>query len=237
MNVYVGTSGFAYREWVGKFYPAGIAQNRMLRFYAEHFSTVEINNTFYRMPTPDILSSWMNDVPTDFIFAFKAPRRITHRKAMDATGVQYFFNVLGMLGRRLGPVLFQFPKNIKIHPGRIEDLLDLVPEHVLCAFEFRGEPEKGEEVRGIIDARGYGLCICDSDESPAQGVAGRASWGYLRLRRPSYSEGELASWSRNILSQKWDRAFAFLKHESLGPEMAGRLHELIISQTMPERKT
>ena len=236
MNIYIGTSGFAYREWIGTFYPAAIDQKKMLRFYAERFNTVEINNTFYRMPSPDVLLSWMKDVPAGFIFAFKAPRKITHGKDIDDTAVHYFFRVLGTLGPYLGPVLFQVPKYIKIHPGRIEKLLGLVPEDVPCAFEFRDAPEHDKEVDEMIEARGYSLCTCDSDERPAQIPAGRVPWGYLRLRRPSYTEGELASWSRTILSQKWDRAFAFVKHEGLpnGPDMAARLRELIASGTLPD---
>src|SRR5512135_441679 len=115
MKIYVGTSGYGYKEWKGKFYPEKISPQEMLGFYSEHFNTVEINNTFYHRPTKGVLASWAEQVPDDFVFALKAPQVITHLKRLKNVGEEtdYLFNTLRILGRKLGPVLFQFPKSFR----------------------------------------------------------------------------------------------------------------------------
>ena len=129
MNIYAGTSGYGYREWKGKFYPEKISPDEMLRFYAERFNSVEINNTFYRMPTTKILASWADQVPSHFVFAFKAPQVITHLKQLKQVDqeISYFFRTLSVFGNKLGPVLFQFPKSFHADPLDLEDFLDLLP--------------------------------------------------------------------------------------------------------------
>ncbi|MBI5586482.1 MAG: DUF72 domain-containing protein [Deltaproteobacteria bacterium] len=123
MKIYCGTSGYGYPEWKGNFYPAKISPKEMLRFYGERLPTVEINNTFYHLPTGGVLTSWSEQVPDDFIFAFKAPQVITHRKRLKNVGEEtvYLFRSLSLLERKLGPVLFQFPKNFPPDPVRLKE--------------------------------------------------------------------------------------------------------------------
>lgn len=234
MQIYIGTSGYAYKEWKGKFYPEKISPKEMLRFYSERLTAVEINNTFYRMPKENVLASWAEQVPGDFVFALKAPQVITHLKRLryvsDETG--YLFKTLSVLNRKLGPVLFQFPKSFRADRPALEDFLSLVPDDRICAFEFRNPSWLDDEILDLLRKKGSSLCIADSDENPAHEIIRTAPWGYLRLRRPDYSDTDLSQWMERILSQKWERAFVFFKHEDEagGADMATRFRELIDSE-------
>ncbi len=231
MNIYVGTSGYGYKEWKGNVYPQKISPKKMLRFYSERFNSVEINNTFYHMPTADILSSWAEQVPDEFIFAIKAPQVITHLKRLrNAEGeVEYLWRSLSVLGSKLGPILFQFPASFHADLPAIKAFIDLIPRDVLCAFEFRSSSWfDGSDLLDILREKGRSLCISDGDENPANEIISTAPWGYLRLRHSDYTEADLSGWLKRILSQKWERAFVFFKHEeeAIGPEMAIRFKEL-----------
>src|SRR4051812_16257963 len=138
MRFHVGTSGYSYREWNGKFYPKTLAAADMLAFYAERFGAVEINNTFYRMPNPKALKQWARQVPADFQFAFKAPQRITHFRRLKDAGdsVREFFKSIAVMRGRLGPVLFGLPPNFKKEVGRLAEFLRLLPRRRRIAFEF-----------------------------------------------------------------------------------------------------
>jgi len=230
MKIFVGTSGYGYKEWKGRFYPAKISPTDMLRFYAEHLAAVEINNTFYRMPTEGVLASWAEQVPDDFIFAVKAPQVITHRKRLRNVGpeTEYLFKTLSVLDRKLGPVLFQFPKSFPADRSVLEDFLALIPGNTPCAFEFRSSSWLEVETLDLLHGRGLSLCNPDSDENPAKEIISTASWGYLRLRRSDYMAADLSQWLEKILAQKWEKAFVFFKHEeeAKGPEMAMRFRQL-----------
>jgi uncharacterized protein YecE (DUF72 family) len=234
MKTYVGTSGYSYKEWKGIFYPEKMSPKEMLRFYSERFGTVEINNTFYHMPTESVLKSWADQVPDDFVFAFKAPQAITHFKRLknveSETG--YLFRTLSVLGRRLGPVLFQFPKSFHADPSLLKDFLTLLPRTMSFAFEFRSPSWLDGEVPDLLREKGCSLCTTDSEENPTNEINSTATWGYLRLRRPDYTDTDLSGWVKTILSQKWERAFLFFKHEdeATGPEMAIRFRKLIGSK-------
>jgi len=234
MNIYVGTSGYAYKEWKGKFYPEKISPKEMLRFYAGRLNTVEINNTFYRMPKETVLSSWAEQVPGDFVFALKAPQVITHLKRLkdvsDEAG--YLFRTVSVLDRRLGPLLFQFPKSFRVDRPALEAFLGLIPRDKTCAFEFRSPSWLDDEVLDLLRERESSLVIADADENPANEIIGTASWGYLRLRRSDYIDADLSGWLERILSQKWEKAFVFFKHEdeARGPEAAVRFRELADSR-------
>jgi uncharacterized protein YecE (DUF72 family) len=224
MKIYVGTSGYGYKEWKGKFYPEKISPKEMLRFYAERLGAIEINNTFYHMPTEGVLASWADQVPDDFVFAVKAPQVITHRKRLRHVEAEtdYLFRTLSVLGRKLGPVLFQFPKSFHAAPKALEDFLALIPGNMSCAFEFRSSSWRDAAILGRLREREYSLCMADSDENPVHEILPTASWGYLRLRRSDYTDADLLRWRERIFSQKWERAFVFFKHEdkAKGPEMA-----------------
>ncbi len=235
MKIYVGTSGYAYKEWKGRFYPEKISDKEMLRFYSGSLKTVEINNTFYRMPKESVLASWAEQVPTDFVFALKAPQVITHLKQLRNVSdeTEYLFRTLSVLDRRLGPVLFQFPKSFRKNRPVLEDFLGLIPDETVSAFEFRSPSWLDDEILDLLRKRGASLCIADADESPTHEIIRTAPWGYLRLRRSDYTDADLSQWMERILSQKWEKAFVFFKHEddeAGGAEMAMRFRELADSR-------
>jgi uncharacterized protein YecE (DUF72 family) len=229
MKIIVGTSGYSYKEWKGKFYPEKISPKEMLRFYAERLTAVEINNTFYHMPTEPVLASWAEQVPDDFVFALKAPQVITHLKRLRDVGreTEYLFRTLSVLDRKLGPILFQFPKSFHADRPALEDFLAMVPGNISCAFEFRSPSWLDGEILDLLRGRGCSLCLADTDENPADEIINTAPWGYLRLRRSDYTDADLSQWLQRILSQKWGKAFVFFKHEeeAKGPEMAMRFRE------------
>ncbi len=203
LNVLVGTSGYSYKEWKGAFYPRELKDAEMLRFYAERFPTVEINNTFYKMPTPELLARWGAEVPAGFRFVLKAPRRITHEKrlagAADTT-------------------------------ARLRDFVGLLPAGTRAAFEFRDPTWDDDEVREALRARGAALCLADTDDDQGHPrLVPTARFGYLRLRRTGYDDDALRAWADRIRAQPWDEAFVFFKHEdeARGPQLAQRLIEML----------
>jgi len=230
MKFHIGTSGYSYKEWQGKFYPAKIPPQEMLGFYAQRLTAVEINNTFYHMPTDPVLTSWAAQVPDAFVFALKAPRIITHLKRLqdvdDEAG--YLFRTLSVLDQKLGPVLFQFPPSFRANRPRLEDFLALIPEAIASAFEFRHPSWLDDEILDLLRARGLSLCLADTDENPVQEIISTAAWGYLRLRRASYTEADLTQWLAKIKAQQWEKAFVFFKHEeeAIGPETARHFREI-----------
>jgi uncharacterized protein YecE (DUF72 family) len=231
MKIHVGTSGFGHKEWKGKFYPEKISAKEMLRFYAERLNTVEINNTFYHMPKESVLLSWAEQVPDDFVFALKAPQVITHMKQLRNVfeETEYLFRSLSVLDRKLGPVLFQFPKSFHADRQALADFLPLIPGTTACAFEFRSPTWLDEGIPDLLHEKGCSWCIADTDENPANEIISTATWGYLRLRRSDYTDADLSQWAERILSQKWERAFVFFKHEdeAKGAELAMRFQELV----------
>ena len=219
MRLLIGTSGFSYREWKGSFYPADLPAARMLSYYAARLGAVEINNTFYRMPRPELLEKWATEVPESFVFALKAPQRITHRKRLRAAGedVGHFYESATRLGPRLGPALFQLPPHMRKDLPLLQDFLAGLHPDRRAAFEFRHESWFAEDVYAALSERGVALCVSDTGEEgrPAPLVP-TADWGYLRLRRPDYGEAELAAWAERVRAQAWSDAFVFFKHEEEG---------------------
>ena len=241
MKIYIGTSGYGYKEWKGKFYPEKISPKEMLRFYAERLNSVEINNTFYHMPVESVLASWAEQVPDDFIFALKAPQIITHLKRLRNVEeeTEYLFRSLSALDRKLGPVLFQFPGSFRADRPALKGFLDLFPGNMTCAFEFRSPSWLDVDILDLLRERGCGLCTADTDENPADEIINTAQWGYLRLRRSDYTDADLSQWMERILSQKWERAFVFFKHEegARGAELAVCFRELADSGLKKSRYT
>jgi len=231
MKIYVGTSGFAHKEWKGKFYPEKISARDMLRFYSGRFHTVEINNTFYHMPKESVLLAWAEQVPDDFVFAIKAPQVITHLKRLHNVfeETEYIFKSLQVLESKQGPVLFQFPKSFRADLPALEDFLALIPSGSACAFDFRSPSWFEAGMPDLLRKKGCSLCIEDTDEVPVKELISTTSWGYLRLRRSDYGDEDLSQWVEGILSQKWEKAFVYFKHEeeAKGSEMAMRFQELI----------
>ena len=230
MKIFAGASGYSYKEWKGGFYPEKISPRDMLRFYAARLITVEINNTFYHMPTVTVLASWAEQVPDDFVFAIKAPQVITHQKRLRDVGgeTEYLFKTLSSLDRKLGPILFQFPPNFRADLPRLEDFLALIPGHFSCAFEFRHPSWLETDILDLLHGKGLSLCLADTEDNPVTEIIRTASWGYLRLRRADYRDAELSQWLERILAQPWEQAFVFFKHEGTakGPELAIHFREL-----------
>lgn len=234
VRVRVGTSGYSYKEWRGTFYPADLPATGMLRFYATRLDTVEINNTFYRMPTTELLARWAGEVGDSFVFVLKAARRITHEKRLSPEAVQeaaHFLETAACLGSRLGPVLFQLPPFLKKDAGRLREFLAALPASCRPALEFRHETWFDEEVYEVLRQRGAALCASDTEDSGADGppVVATGDWGYLRLRRQDYAPADLAAWAERIQEQAWSDAYVFFKHEDegKGPELAASFKELL----------
>jgi uncharacterized protein YecE (DUF72 family) len=198
----------------------------MLRFYAARLPSVEINNTFYRMPKPELLSGWGDGAPDSFTFALKAPRRITHqqRLAGSADDVAHFFNVAAALGEKLGPILFQLPPFLKKDVGLLRAFLPLVPAGKRAAFEFRHPSWFDDDVYAALAEHNAALVAGDLEElEKSPPLVATADFGYLRLRRLDYDPPGVADWAARIADQKWQAAFAYFKHEALGPMFAEAL--------------
>ena len=219
MRVLVGTSGYSYKEWKGTFYPSDLPAAKMLPFYATQFDTVEINNTFYRMPEAKTVAKWATEVPEKFVFVLKAPQRITHQKRLAGAedDVRFFFEAAAELGPKLGPVLFQLPPFVKKDAAKLRDFLRILPDHPV-AFEFRHATWFDDEVFGLLREHDAAICAADTDEAadPSALTMSTASWGYLRLRRTEYAEGEIAQWAKRVQQQSWSAAYVFFKHEDEG---------------------
>lgn len=233
MRVRVGTSGYSYKEWKGYFYPEDLPATKMLAFYSERFDTVEINNTFYRMPEAKMLEKWTTQVPDGFTFVLKAPQRITHQKRLTDTGddVRTLFEAAESMGPKLGPVLFQLPPFSRKDAPKLRAFLNTLPRNRQVAFEFRHMSWCDEEIYSILRERDIPLCLSDTDESGDADalVAPTASWGYMRLRRTQYSEDDLSAWADRVKRQQWKEAYVFFKHEdeAKGPAFASIfLHKL-----------
>lgn len=230
MRFFVGTSGYSYKEWKGSFYPEKLPQKEMLSYYAQRFSTVEINNTFYRMPKASVLESWADQVPDAFRFVLKAPQIITHRKRLKGVEqeMDYLLSTASALKRRQGPLLFQLPPNFQKDLPRLEAFLGLIGKGTLAAFEFRHESWFDEEVFTCLRTNSCALCIADMDDARAADLVSTAGWGYVRLRREDYSKEQLGEWIMRLRSQAWDEAHVFFKHEDAGtgPKFAARFLEL-----------
>ncbi|HEV3236839.1 MAG TPA: DUF72 domain-containing protein [Gemmataceae bacterium] len=230
MNLYVGTSGYSYKPWKGSFYPKDLPDKQMLRYYGERFRTVEINNTFYRLPTASVLKAWAEAVPADFKFVLKASQKITHISRLKDAGdsVSYLLDVAGVLKERLGPLLFQLPPNLKKDAPRLSAFLGLLPSERRAAFEFRHESWFDEEIFGLLRDRRAALCLAEAEDGLEVPFVATADWGYLRLRRPDYGDAELKTWIKQVKEQDWREAFVFFKHEDegKGPQLAKRFLEL-----------
>ena len=226
MTLYVGTSGYSYKEWKGSFYPETIPAKDMLRYYAERLSTVEINATFYRMPQPSMLENWKEQVPGTFRFALKASQRITHFKRLKETDeeTKYFVETAAVLGDQLGVVLFQMPPNMKKDLPRLETFLTLLPPTTPAAFEFRHPTWFDDDVLDLLRSQNRPLVVSDTDDLPTTHIDKTADWGYLRLRRVNYSEENLVEWAARIRDQNWKETFLFFKHEDAGtgPKLAAQ---------------
>ena len=230
MRILAGSSGFAYKPWKGPFYPDDLADKEMLGYYSGLLPTVEINNTFYRLPKPSVVAAWGEQVPDNFLFTLKASRRITHfsrlKNAEEPVGM--FTDSASELGGKLGVLLFQLPPNMKADTERLAIFLKSLPADMRIAMEFRHASWFEEPIYEILRQHNAALVITDTVvEEKCTPLVRTASWGYLRLRRPDYSDDDLRRWVDTIGGENWNDAFVYFKHEDAGaaPKMAQRLIE------------
>ena len=200
MKCFVGTSGYSYKQWKGVFYPEKLPNDQMLEYYGSQLPAVEINNTFYRMPKSGVLESWRAHVPASFRFSIKASRRITHIKRMKDVedDVGYLLKAVASLEKKLGVILFQFPPNLKKDLDRLQRFLDLLPETVQSALEFRNASWFEDDVLELLRSRMCALCIEDTDEEFSVPVVATAPWTYLRLRRATYTKDDMKDCSQGL---------------------------------------
>lgn len=232
MALWIGTSGYNYPEWRGSFYPEKFPAAKMLQYYAERFNSVEINYTFYRMPTAKQLEQWAATTPEAFVFTLKAPRRITHDAKLQhcEETVAAFCAVAGTLGARLGVLLFQLPPTLRRNVAVLEQFLACLPEGTRAAFEFRHDSWHDEEVFAALRRRNIALCIADSEKMSTPLVV-TADYGYFRLRDEGYQPADITAWGAKIdeLSGGWKDVFVYFKHEEqgIGPAFAKMLREAL----------
>jgi len=237
MRSQVGTSGFSYPEWKGSFYPAGTKAGDMLTHYASRLSTVEVNNTFYRLPRPPLLEGWRARTPDGFTFAVKASRRITHFKKLRETGdlLDYLFVNLLVLGPRLGPILFQLPPTVRLDIELLRAFLeDVAPRTSDLAtprivLEFRHASWFVDDTFRLLEAKGAALCGGDGDDEGRvpPPLVRTAGFAYVRLRNDTYSDEELAAWADRLRALGAGEVFVYFKHEVTGPQLAERLQALL----------
>jgi uncharacterized protein YecE (DUF72 family) len=195
----VGTSGFGYDAWKGRFYPRGLAAKDMLAYYAERFPSVEINSTFRSLLTPKTVATWTAATPESFVFALKAHMRVTHPVQLDAArkAADLFLAAAAPLGPRMGPVLIQLPKRVETDAAALAEYLDMLPTGPRYALEFTHAA--WDEVRPFLAVRGIGRCVADTDEAAAPDDALDAgAFAYLRLRKSRYSAPALSAWAKRI---------------------------------------
>jgi len=225
MRFFAGTSGFAYDEWKGSFYPEDLPAKQRLAYYATQLTTVEINNTFYRTPKTSVIEGWREQVTGDFRFVLKASQRLTHIKRLKdcAEDLRFALDVYRTMNERLGPILFQLPPNAKKDLERLAAFLELVPGDIRAAFEFRNEGWFGEETYALLRAKNAALVVSDVDDAPEPPLVPTADWGYFRLRRTAYTPEAIDTWLARARQQPWQEAFVFFKHEDAGtgPKLAG----------------
>ena len=235
MRLFVGTSGYSYKEWKGSFYPEDLPARRMLSYYSTRLPAVEINNTFYRLPRESVLEGWAEGTEPGFRFAIKASRRITHFRRLRGVDelLQYLLDTVQVLGDKLGPLLFQLPPNFKRDDEALGGFLELLPPRCRAAFEFRHDSWFDDQVYRLLSGHGNAALVASdragADEPPVVPTAG---FGYLRLRRVDYREADLEPWAERVRRQGWEEAFVFFKHEETagGPDLADRFASLLASE-------
>ena len=222
MRILSGTSGFAFKEWKGPFYPKELKDADMLSYYATRFPTVEINNTFYRMPRESVLQDWASKVPDGFTFAVKASQRITHfarLKPEALESVEYLVRATGNLGERMGPLLLQLPPNMKRDMERLRAFLAMIPEGRRYAMEFRHDSWFGDDLVELLREHNVAMVACEQEDFSSP-VHATTTWGYFRLHRFDYGDDALRAWADRILGLGLREAFVYFKHDHI-PDSSG----------------
>jgi uncharacterized protein YecE (DUF72 family) len=243
-EVWIGTSGWHYKHWVGNFYPPRLPSSRMLAHYIQHFDTVELNNTFYKLPAKTSLLTWRDSTPLHFHFAVKGSRFLTHMKKLNNAeeGLNRFLESVDVLNPKLGPILFQLPPNWELNLDRLAAFVALLSRYRRCAFEFRNPTWNTPKTYDLLGQYNMAYCIFDLNGylSPLQVTA---DFSYIRLHGPggkyqgSYSEAALEEWSRKIKnwSKKLAAVYVYFDNDDSGyaPRDALRLKALLTRSSCP----
>ena len=206
MEMRIGTSGWHYAHWKGPFYPKDLPAGRFLEYYVRRFDTVEINNSFYRLPQKETLKRWREDTPEGFLFTAKASRYITHMKKlkMPEEALQTFFETIRCLDRKLGPVLFQLPPRWRLNEDRLKEFLSLLPRDFRYAFEFRNPTWFDEKTYKALSAKNAAFCMYDIEGRRSPKMV-TADFVYVRLHGPA-AEAYRGSYDSSVLAE-WAGAF------------------------------
>lgn len=224
--LYVGTSGWQYRDWRGVFYPQGLAMRQWLDHYASRFRTVEVNNTFYRLPPPETFAGWAALLPEDFVMVLKLSRYLTHYRQLlePEEPVNRFLAAAAPLGHRMGPLLLQLPPTLRVDVARLADTLDRFPDGVRVAVEFRHPSWFDEEVASLLASRNAAFCLVDRRSRPFGPLWRTADWAYVRFHEgrarpsPCYGDSALSRWA-DRLAERWgpdEEVFAFFNNDPRG---------------------
>jgi uncharacterized protein YecE (DUF72 family) len=231
VQLLTGTSGYSYPQWRGSFYPADLKDDDMLPHYAGRLPTVEINNTFYRIPKPDVVDTWKTRAPSPFSFVIKASQRISHHgklKGENAHGsMRYLYTVIERLGDQLGAVLVQTPPYLRADVGVLSALLPCIPEGKKVAFELTHESWHTAEVDQLLLDAGHCRVVADKEDGTAAWPQ-LADWAYVRLRKDDYSTEKIGEWLQALRGKGVATAYVFFKHEDTarGAEMALELQRM-----------
>lgn len=226
MKLLAGASGYSFKEWKGTFYPEKMKPEEMLPYYSARLPTVEINNTFYRLPATAMLENWAKTTPASFRFSIKASRRITHLSRLKpdcAETVDFLYRTLAALGEKRGPVLFQLPPLMKKDLPRLSAFLGRLPKGHAAAFEFRNHTWFEEDVYDGLREAGAALCVSEREDSTPPPLVETTDWGYVRLRLESYSDDDLRSWAKRLAQTKWRETYVYFMHEPTAPAYAQAL--------------
>ena len=229
MELFVGTSGYSYKEWKGPFYPEDLPDKEMLNYYGSQLPAVEINNTFYRLPSAKMVENWQEQVPESFRFVLKASRKITHFKKLKETDEEtnYLFKTAATLGEQLGVILVQLPPYLRKDIDLLKNFLKLIPDGQ-ATFEFRHHSWFEEDVFESLRSKNCALNFSEMGDDSEIKLVSTADWGYLRLRRMDYDDKALKDWMQRVQAQDWQKVYVFFKHEDegAGPKLARRFLEL-----------
>jgi uncharacterized protein YecE (DUF72 family) len=216
----LGTSGWSYPEWRGRFYPEGLSQKKWLPFYAEHFDTVEINMTYYRYPKPEILHSWLDKTPPEFTFTLKANRQITHYKKLQnvKSDLRYFYILADSLQDKLGCILFQLPPSFALDLDLLKDFLSNLSSNHKNVIEFRHKTWYTEEVYSLLRSHKVTFCVVSSPQLPEH-IVETAAASYIRFHgrmgwyKYNYGDDELRDWAEALKKIKAKEVFIYFNND------------------------
>jgi uncharacterized protein YecE (DUF72 family) len=243
MRVLVGTSGWQYRDWRGRFYPKDLTQRKWLAYFSERFPTVEVNNTFYNLPREETFVAWREASADGFVLGIKASRYITHIRRLrePADPVELLWSRCQVLGAKLGPVLFQLPPNFAADLDRLEALIGALPKEMRAAVEFRHPSWKVDAVHRVLDDAGCALVLADRPGARVDPTV-TGGWSYIRFHQgsaagPDYSRDKLRRWTERIAGLPASEVYVYFNNDPGGAAVrdARTLTELLTDRGVEVR--